>query len=167
VKFKDMNKGKLFLFATIVISCQTKQNEIVGAWQNYPIMASGWNDAYQFYENGEYRFNYNTMDCQKRVIRHSGTYVTESDSILVLTTTDKLIIEGGKLVEAMGSCASDYEIEGGKEKLVKLDKPEILKLKVSSITIDKLNDDKSKVLIGGIEYWRVDKDPKVYQTYEE
>jgi hypothetical protein len=164
-----MSKCTIFLYIILAffISCKSGQPEIVGAWQNLPLMASGWSDAYQFFENGEYRFNYNTMDCQKRVIRHSGTYIVESDSIIILTKMDKLIIEGGKLVPAMGSCASDYEIEGGKVKLVKLRKPEILELKLSNISIDKFNDDKSKILIGGIEYWRVDKDPKVYQTYEE
>jgi hypothetical protein len=96
---------------------------LVGIWQNSPTMnPGGWNDHYNFYPDGTYRLYYDTMDCAKRKVRQSGTWVLKGDS-LTLTTTEEKRLMGGEMVTATGACTSSQMLSGAKEETVALDKP--------------------------------------------
>ena len=104
------------------------------------------------------------MDCAKRTIRHSGEYKFESDNTILLITKNETIIEGGKLVPAMGSCGSEFELEDGIIKENQLENPEKTKLNISLLSLDK-NQDKEGMTINGNGFWRYSKDPLFYNSY--
>ena len=116
-----------------------------------------------FFSDGSYIFNYSTMDCAKRTIRHSGEYKFESDNTILLITKNKTIVEGGKLVPAMGSCGSEFELEDGIVKEIQLANHENNKLSISSISLDQ--EAKEKMTINGTGFWRFSKDPLFYNSH--
>lgn len=91
------------------------------------------------------------MICDKRVYSYSGTWEFDGKSI-ILTVNERVIHEGGVLVSAMGSCASEYEIEGGEIKTIRLDKPEIIEVKVSDYGIDKDNMEMETIKFDGNKF---------------
>ncbi len=103
----------VFAFLTVDLFGQLKSDSLSGIWQDMPYIASGWSDNYQFFSDGTFRFNYNQMDCSKRLISKSGKWTIEDTFSLKLTIENYKIIKGGKLVDSDGSCATDKMIEGG------------------------------------------------------
>lgn len=140
---------------------QNKDINIVGLWQAAPYVASGWDDCYQFFEDGQFTFNYNQMICDKRTISFSGTWMLEDD-FLKLSITQKIIIEGGELVPATGSCGSEYEIEGGEIKTILIEEHEILEIQITDYGIDTENMEMETMKFDGIKFWRMGSDPDIY-----
>ena len=148
------------------ISAQEKNSdklirtELIGIWQASPSVGSGMDDNFQFFADGNFRFNYNQMDGTKRIISYGGNWKV-SNGKLILTVKTMTVLIGGKWTKSSGSIATEYEIEGG----------EILELKVSPANEMKLN--LSKFLkeelyetfkIDGIKYWKLSSDPKTYEN---
>ena len=158
----------LILSLLILTSCTVdkklteEENELVGVWQAIPEVASGWANTYQFFDNGEFKFNFSQMICDNRTLDYSGTWELIGKDKLKLTIKAKTILEGGKLVPAMGSCGSDYEIEGGEVKNVKLAKLEIQDIQLSSTIIDKDNLELKTRRLSGKSFWKFDEDPNKY-----
>lgn len=159
-----MDKLKFYFLLLFIFlnSCGPGKKDITGVWQDLPMAASGWSDTYQFFANGKYIFNYSTMDCEKRIIRHLGEYKFQSDTSILLITKTRTIIEGGKLVPAMGSCGTDFQLEDGIIKEIQLTNPEKTQLSISSIVPDKENLDKDKIVVNGVSFWRFSKDAAAY-----
>ncbi|MBN1639558.1 MAG: hypothetical protein JW866_11355 [Ignavibacteriales bacterium] len=134
---------------------------IVGLWQALPFVASGWDDTYQFFEDGKFTFNYNQMICDKREYSYSGNWEFDSE-IIKLTVNERVIHEGGELVPAMGSCASEYEIEGGEIKTIILDEPEIIQVRVSDYGIDEENMEMQTIKFDNIQFWKIGSNPDIY-----
>lgn len=74
----------------------------------------------------------------------------------------KIIVEGGILVPAKGSCGSEYEIEGGEIKAIELSIPEIRQIKLSGYKIDKAHNGMECIEFNDKEYWRMNTDPDAY-----
>ncbi len=136
--------------------------ELVGVWQAIPEVASGWADTYQFFDSGEFKFNFSQMICDKRTLDYSGTWELINKDELKLTVKAKTILEGGKLVPAMGSCGSEYEIEGGEVKIVILNKTEIQIIHLTTVTIDRENRELKTRTLNGKSFWKFDEDPNKY-----
>src|SRR5437879_4966687 len=88
-----------------------------GVWQDDSVYASGWSNVFQFYDDGRYIFNHNTMDCAKRELSYSGRWSINKNN-LVLSIEKRRRLVGGHLEPAMESCASDSEVVGGRETIV-------------------------------------------------
>jgi hypothetical protein len=159
---------RLFILL-FVVSCSAENKksvdskELVGIWQAIPEIASGWADTYQFFDNGAFTFNYSQMICDKRTLDYSGTWELITADKLKLTINSKTVLEGGKLVPAMGSCGSDYEIEGGEVKEIKLKNIEVQNIQLSTITVDKEKRDLRTRTFNGQAFWKFDDDPTMYQ----
>lgn len=155
---------RLFILFFIISCSVDKKNsvdskELVGIWQVIPEVASGWADNYQFFDNGEFTFNYSQMICDKRVLDYSGTWEFADADNLRLTITSRTVLEGGKLVPAMGSCGSEYEIEGGEVKTIKLNEAEVQNFQLSAITQDR---SLSMRTFNEKTFWKMEDDPTKY-----
>jgi hypothetical protein len=148
----------LLLFIPFAGFCQ--QTDLTGIWQDSPSVGSGWSDTYQFFKGGTVIFNYNQMICDKRTISYKGNWEIDNKGSLIITIIHKTIIEGGKLVPATGSCASEFEIEGGKVKTVTPDTPEKISIKLSEHKQD--NEDRETIKMNGIQFWRMNINPDNY-----
>jgi hypothetical protein len=154
----------------IIASCTVdkKQSdlskELIGMWQDSPEIASGYTDYYKFLDNGDFSFNYNEMECDKRTIDYSGTWELINDSELKLTIKKKRIIVGGKLIptEGAGSCASEFYIEGGELKTVELKDYEIQNISLSLTTIDREKGNLNTRTFDKRKFWKLGDDPASY-----
>ncbi|NVO02919.1 MAG: hypothetical protein HXX09_09495 [Bacteroidetes bacterium] len=135
---------------------------LIGIWQNEPSIGSGWSDNIQFFADGTYKYNYSQMKCDKRIISMQGSWSYEENGDLKLVVIREIVIEGGKLVPATGSCASKFEIEGGeiKTKIKKI--PEINILKLSDFFIDSENNNLETIKFDDNQFWKIEKDPNNY-----
>jgi hypothetical protein len=157
--------NKLLIFATallVCISCSKKTFDITGIWQDSPMVGSGWTDTYQFFGNGSFKFNYNQMKCDKRTIVLIGDWKIDNDGILSLAINQKIIHEGGVLIPAKGSCASEFEIDGGEIKTIELNIPEKLQIKLEDFKIDKAQADRECINFDTRRYWRINTNPDAY-----
>lgn len=133
-------------------------------WQDSPEIASGYTDYYKFFDNGDFSFNYNEMICDKRSIKYSGTWELINDDNLKLTIKKKTIVVGGKLVstEGTGSCASEFQIEGGELKTVELKDFETQDIKLSLITVDSEKRNLKTRYFDERQFWKLRDDPAPY-----
>jgi hypothetical protein len=136
------------------------EQDLIGIWQVSPSVASGWNDAYQFFDSGEFTFNASQMNCEERNRSFAGTWKL-IDTDIELTIRQRVIIEGGQLVESV-ICASTYEIEGGELKTHALEQPEIKRMPISAITSDEANMNRSKITLENKPFWKISDDPFSY-----
>jgi hypothetical protein len=158
---------KYLLIVWLVIlcaGCQPKallsEQELIGIWQVSPSMASGWDDAYQFFDSGEFIFNTSQMNCEERNRSFAGTWKL-TDTHLELTIRQRVVLEGGQLVESV-ICATAYEIEGGELKTYGLEKSEIKSLSISAITPDEGNMNRDKITLENKPFWKISDDPSSY-----
>lgn len=158
-----MIKTLFLIFAFIpVLGFSQNKEEMVGFWQDMSIAASGWSDSYLFYADGTYEFHFNQMICDKRLLSVKGKWEIDREGKLILIAISHTILEGGTLVPSSGSCASEYDIEGGEIKTTVLSKPEKYIITISEIITDDENNSLKTMLIGNKRYWRISKEPKSY-----
>jgi len=136
---------------------ELKKN-ITGIWHILPCLPSGWSDNYHFYKNGTFRYDYNQMDGEKRIINISGTWKIINENMLYLIIKEKTIIKGGEFVKSEGSTATDYEIIKGKTEKVKLDPPEEIIYPVGTVEKDR-EYNMLTVKIGGRRFWKFSNNP--------
>lgn len=148
------------LFAQKTSDNKNIQKELIGVWQASPIVASGMDNNFQFFADGNYKFNYNEMDGTKRILSYSGKW-NISKGKLAITIEKVTFLTGGKWVEATGSTATDHEIEGGtvlEKNITPIEKQE---LSLSKFTKEELH---NTTKIDGIKYWKLSSDPKTYEN---
>ena len=131
--------------------------DLIGIWQNSPEIASGYTDYYEFFENGDFIFNYNEMICDKRTINYSGTWKLEGNDSLKLTIQQVTTVIGGKRVPTLGagSCASDYYIDGGERKVIDLKDFVHQNIILSFISVDKEKRDLKTRTFDKDRFWKI------------
>ena len=160
-----MDKSRHFtvlMLCICIFGCQqSKTRTLVGVWQDYNEMASGWTNTFQFFPDKRFAFHINSMDCASRDRGYSGTWEIKGEN-LILDISSEQVIVGGKVVDAMGSCATEKDIDGGKPvtKAVSPDRTE--KKKISIIKIDRSSNKMEMVEIDGKKYWKFENDPSKY-----
>lgn len=135
-------------------------SQLIGIWQAAKAKGAGWSDAYQFFADGTFKFNANQMDCAKREVARDGIWRVSKEN-LVLQTTQKTIINGGKLVAATGSCASEQELIDGTQVVEKVSHTEDTVLPLKQIRKDDENE-RLTIHIGNAQFWKFDDDPRRY-----
>jgi hypothetical protein len=96
---------------------------LTGVWQDFPDVASGWGNAFQFYEDGRFTFHYSQMDCAKRIVSVSGHW-TASDTLLFLIVDKRQALQGGSFETAMGSCATEWDLEDAQDTTIAMSLPD-------------------------------------------
>lgn len=144
-----------------------KQKELIGIWQDLNVTAAGWTNVYRFLPNREFVFHTNQMDCESRNREFSGTWSLDND-LLILQISNEKVVAGGKLVDAMGSCGTESEIDGGTIEEHAISPAKLVKFKISNIVTDRGKNkfdeayEMKMVEIDGTKYWKFDDDPSKY-----
>ncbi|MEQ8226357.1 MAG: hypothetical protein ABRQ37_28835, partial [Candidatus Eremiobacterota bacterium] len=105
-----------------------------------------------------FRYDYNQMDGEKRIINISGTWKIINENMLYLIIKEKTIIKGGEFVKSEGSAATDYELINGKAEKIKIDPPEEIIYPVGTIEKDR-EYNMLTVNIGGRKFWKFSNNP--------
>lgn len=136
---------------------------LVGVWQKSDVLGSGWDDAYQFFEDGRFIFNANQMVASKREISRSGTWKV-TNGRLVLAFEEKVIVKGGKLVKDSLS-ADGKGLEGGAKETVKINPPKIERLALVGLQREKWGekDWRLTLMFGKDRLWKFRDDPSDYR----
>lgn len=136
--------------------------DLIGIWQDSPVLGSGFSDTYQFFPDGTYIFNFNQMDCAKTEIWHSGTWQVEN-KMLILEIKNLLKIENGELVKVTGgSCGSEFELINGYEVTIKIDPPKTSYYKLKDFQLEDKSDEvpRKKLEIEGTTFWQYSTNPE-------
>lgn len=160
-----MNTLNVIFWAFMLAQGNTSKNDynLVGVWQNAPNIASGWSETYQFFSDSTFVFNSSQMECDNRLLSYSGTWTFSPPYTLTLSINSHTIIVGGELVEATGSCGSEFEIIDGIIKTESLQKTEIKSIKLSDFYIDTDNLDLQTLMFDKVRYWKMNSDPNAYE----
>lgn len=137
---------------------QKDESYFVGLWHASPVLASGWNETFGFYKSGKVVFRSNEMNCSNRVIWKSGKWKYEDGAFIILWEK-RCLLQGGKLVKSLGSCASDYEIENGVFSVENINSSSGIKYTVLKKGI---SFEKQLILINKVKFWKYSNDPNDY-----
>lgn len=142
------------------------KESLIGEWQASPHVASGYCARFKFYPSGQYNWFANEMDCATRVLKKSGTWKLENNT-LILTEKEKVTLEGGWYERASGSCGSFKDLVGAQEKITQHVQPPVYQISIKPSPLKKVADvfkDPScawrpVILLDGIYYWLFDVNP--------
>jgi hypothetical protein len=141
-------------------SFELTDKALVGIWQPSPIMASGWEDTYSFFPDHRFIYRPDTMNCEKRLVSENGEWKLVG-STLTLSKTKRTRLEGGHLEPAMGSCASDHELEDAHEVSDMLSPPETNTISVSTDVPEGYRW-RASIMMGKTRFWKWENDPNNY-----
>ena len=155
-----------FCFAIIIHSLESYSQRIesyylIGIWQDGQDIGSGWSDNYQFFQDGTFQFNYNQMNCSKRIIDYRGKWRIENDKLVLIYTNRKFIDKGHYVPDPL----CDSIIVNGKVKIKKLKEPLVKRVSVSIEKPGLLNGFGPKIdhiLINNLDFYRISSDPNDY-----
>ena len=133
---------------------------LVGVWHASPAMGSGWNDVYQLFADGTFRFHASQMDGETRERRRSGTWRADGKR-LFLRVTERVVLKGGRLEPALGSTATANELVGAKPVVEKVAGARPIVLPMTPPRRDPRNG-RWTVRLGTRPFWKFDDDPKRY-----
>ena len=155
-----MRSGLLFTFLLIrVVSLGQVSGPInlVGLWSNTPEYVMSYQDCYQFYPDGNFKFTFDKVHCGHScsTYYHKGTWRVDKDS-LVLSILEKKVIVDGQFF-TMEQDGYIQIMHTGEDSIIKLAIPEIEKLNLKLF----LNFDNATecILIGERKFWKLEKDP--------
>lgn len=135
------------------------EDELIGIWHAGASIGAGYSDLFYFYPSNEFNFAYAQGDETKRVIDISGNWGI-SEGQLILSITQKTVVEGGKLVDASPSATSKFRIDNGTIVKRVLNTPEIERYVLGEIEQATDSPYEKKIVINTIPYWKVSEDPK-------
>ena len=150
------------LFALLSISFLSfAQKNIQGFWHDSPNVGSGYGDYYAFYDNMNFTFSTNSMDCDQRLESFSGVYSVDADTVYLHIRQIDIII-GGTIKEDVTSCYNGFYIEGGEHLSIETRKDYIRKyvFSISAFELDGI--ELKKLIINGKTFYLLSKDPSVY-----
>jgi hypothetical protein len=148
-------------------------NDLPGVWQDHPELASGWSDAFQFFQDGRFVFHHNQMDCGKRETSYEGRFGIRQ-SLLTLTIERRYVLTGGHFEGSVGSCASDSTLVDAQEQIVALapavietvafSPPETVMVRRDNYRSNRQESQPMlQITLGGRPYWKLKDDPNAYR----
>lgn len=152
-----MKKLLLILFLPAAMLLSQTEKDIIGSWQLTNHVASGYNDAYTFNEDGTFTFYYNQMDCAKRDILFSGDWELKERKIRLYVKYNEYY-KFGWYEKSSGSCASDSVLVGGIKTIHYYVPFEIIDLAFSDWRIDTEEGlERTMILFNNTRYWHFSK----------
>jgi hypothetical protein len=151
-------KKLLILIAIVTLpafSFSSEPDSLTGVWQDSENLGSGWSNSFLFFGDGNYSFFANQMDCSKRLMSYSGKWkISGEEEAIFMTIDERVIIEGGRMEKADGSCASDSMLVGGVQKTVKVTPEENVDYAISKVYKDNASGIERKfIYIDAMKYW--------------
>jgi hypothetical protein len=158
----------IFIISLFPLSLYSQPDSLVGVWQDSENLGSGWSNTFLFFGDGTYKFYANQMDCAKRLMSYYGKWkVSGVEDAILLTIESKVMIEGGRMEKADGSCGSDSMLTGGTEKIIAVSPNEEMDYSISKVYTDETKGLARKfIYIDAMKYWYFG-DPVVMQTQFE
>ncbi len=135
------------------------EDELIGIWHAGASIGAGYSDLFYFYPDNEFKLAYAQGDEAKRIIDISGNWRI-SERELILSITQKTVVEGGELVHASPSATSKYRIENGTIVKRVLNTPELETYVLGEIEQATDSPYEKKIVIDTISYWKVSEDPE-------
>jgi len=136
------------------------EKQLIGIWNDAPVLAAGWGNSWQFFPNGKVLYRYNTMDCDERNILKLGTWKLEGTTLTVRFTTLGYL-RGGEMVESTGSCASDKELIHALPTLQKMEEREARTFTGINPVFD-TKFERDIIKLDGKGYWKLNVNPWDY-----
>lgn len=154
---------KVFLLNIILFlsTIAYSQSELVGFWHASPHVASGYSAYFSFYDNYNFQFATNSMDCDQRLESYSGIYTIINDS-LELHIREIVILLDGKTIIDESSCYNGYYIDGAEELSIVSNKDIIRKYKLYFSKYTEEDIIYNCLTIGGVKYYRLSANPEDY-----
>ncbi len=147
---------KVLLFNIILFLCSIgySQNEIIGFWHASPHVASGYSAYFAFYDNNNFQFATNSMDCDQRLTSYSGIY-TVTDDTIALNIMEFIVLLDGKAILDETSCYNGYYLEGAEELRIYSNKDIIRKHKLDFCKYIEEDITFNCLIIGGLKYYKL------------
>lgn len=139
---------------------ENEPRTLYGVWQEIPVVGSGWAATYHFYANKECAYLSNQMNCEDSIIGLYGTYKLKKRKIVFKFRVLKYV-GGGELIPSDGSCASEYQLEGGTEMTKSIRRKE--KFAYQFLSVDEDYDYLERAMIDGIVWYRMLHDPADFE----
>lgn len=135
-------------------------NRIIGVWQaDNNLVSSAWNEAYQFFQNGDFIFNTSQYDGLQRIVKIKGKYRVYNDTLFF--HVEALVEQkGGNIIRSKYTTLNDswsiensqldeIRIESGIDEVAYIEWPDIHLSDTIFIYIDmrkyyKMNNDPNK-----------------------
>jgi hypothetical protein len=146
----------VLLFLPSILVAQKEKMDIIGFWQDMPVVGSGYSTTYQFFEDGTFVYGHNQMDCADSILQESGTFSIRKDK-LKLKFNERKVLIGGLLIPSTGSCGSEFELQGGTETRQNIKRKEIISIDKAQIDPD--YDYLVRMVFGNAFLWRLSLDP--------
>lgn len=139
----------------------SEEEAMVGFWHSAPALGGNtWGERYFFFPDGRFAFLYGQWpDESQRDVSFSGTWSVEEQK-LILTITEKVVLEGGRVVEdAVGA-----QWQGAREKKKQASPPEVRTVTLTSLIDDDIFPEHplKKTTFNGKGFWKIHDDPKAY-----
>lgn len=131
------------------------KNNLIGIWHLGPNVGAGYNDHFEFFDDGTFIFRYNQYDGEKRIVDISGTWEVIHDNLLALKIINKTVIEGGEFTKDVTSQTTEYVLRNGTLKRIQVNPPEEIIYPLGSIVINKDYPYPVMMKIGGKQYWKL------------
>lgn len=134
------------------------QFALVGCWHAASGMPAGSAERYVFFTNRTFTYHANDGNGAERLRSYSGNWHVD-EGVLQLEVNQKIVIEGGEVIDGWGSMISD--IEGGTYVKLDIDPPEVIKLEIGGLSILDFDEISSRYYshafslnIGDMTFWR-------------
>lgn len=134
---------------------------LTGMWHASPYVAANYADCFYLYSNGMFKYNANGGDGTARIISLSGNWRLEGNTLVVKVKSEEYL-EGGTIVAPYMSYGSEYVIEDGHYKTIKI-KPELeLRFPLSRYSAKDTRRDNfyPSLVIGAFRYWKLYENPE-------
>jgi len=118
-------------------------SDLIGTWQNTPMVSSGFTDLYHFFGTGRFVFAYSQYDTEKTMIAESGAWSISKDS-LVLEIDTMYVLENGEVAMRL------YEIA------------EIREYAITKPVLDSNAANRLVMTIGKEQFWQLSTNPNDY-----
>lgn len=146
---------KLIIFLIFISGFIYAQNSVlIGTWQvQDTLIAAGMGDTYRFYNDGRFNFDFGSFNYNARFINVSGTYFIQG-KYMTFEVDRTVESKGGEI--SFGDDESDYNswtIVNDKYTVTKLNKKKLFRVTY------KLSDNKKKLTIAGLQYFKISNDP--------
>lgn len=106
---------------TIVATGAISKKEIIGIWQTGVVTGNGYTEAFIFFANGDFKYNYDPSEDTRNILGFKGRYRLVGDQLLITIKT-RIVCDGGKIAAgALGS--DDFLFVFNKGDVKELDEP--------------------------------------------
>jgi len=151
----------LIIFSSIVCFSQNynEKNNFVGIWQaDTTIEGSAWLDNYQFFANGNFIFNFNEYDSNKRLDCLKGKYRLSKDT-MYLIVENIVEVTDGKLTRGATSWEDEWLLKNIKTHEIKNTDLTEYKVQLSSCNYKSLM---PCIVFDNRKYFKLKNDPNDY-----